>query len=238
MGFPGKLIYKAMHIKKAVKRRLNRPDWGDLRSTEPVSRVFGFDRGRPVGRYYIEKFLEENRVLITGDLLEVADDGYIRRFGTDVKSYNVLHYTSDNKIATIVGDLSDSTTLPHESIDCFLCTQTLNFIYDFKSAVRGIHHLLRNGGTALVTLAGLVQVSRYDMDKWGDYWRFNTLSAYKIFAEIFGDENVSVRSYGNLLSAVSILEGISSDELTPDELDLVDEDYQVIVAVRARKVDG
>src|SRR6185503_1474005 len=56
-------------------------DWGDLRRLRPVSRTFGYDRGLPVDRYYIESFLERNRRDIDGRTLEIGDDEYTRRFG-------------------------------------------------------------------------------------------------------------------------------------------------------------
>ena len=34
-------------------------NFGDLRRLAPVSKEFGFERGLPVDRYYIEKFLAE-----------------------------------------------------------------------------------------------------------------------------------------------------------------------------------
>jgi hypothetical protein len=74
------------------------------------------------------------------------------------------------------------------------------------------------------------------MDRWGDYWRFTSKSAENIFSEVFGRENVTVSVYGNVLSAVALLHGISTEELTPAELDIKDDNYQVTIAVVARKV--
>jgi hypothetical protein len=48
--------------------------------------------------------------------------------------------------------------------------------------------------------------------------------------------NVTVSVYGNVLSAVALLHGISTEELTPAELDIKDDNYQVTIAVVARKV--
>ena len=114
---------------------------------QPVSRLFGFDRGTPLDRYYIEKFLQEHSSCITGDVLEVADDGYTRKFGHDAVPH-VLHVDSSSRKATIMGDLSKPETLPEEIADCFICTQTFNFIYDLKRAVQGAHRLLWGGGIA------------------------------------------------------------------------------------------
>jgi len=216
--------------------RLNPARWYDLRTTQPVSTVFGLDRGTPVDRYYIEKFLSENKNLIKGNVLEIAENTYSKKFGADrVIKQEILHYANDNANATIIGDLTKPGTLPADRIDCFICTQTFNFIYDFKAAIQGAYHLLKKGGVLVATLGGISQISRYDMDRWGDFWRFTTLSAQLSFGEVFGKENVITKSYGNVLAAVSFLEGISVEELSPAELDVQDENYQLIITVIATK---
>jgi glycosyltransferase involved in cell wall biosynthesis len=47
---------------------------GDLDRLTPVSRVFGYDRGLPVDRYYIEGFLFHHANDIAGRVLEIADN--------------------------------------------------------------------------------------------------------------------------------------------------------------------
>ncbi|MDQ6672148.1 MAG: hypothetical protein M3069_15630, partial [Chloroflexota bacterium] len=75
-------------------RRLSRPAWlGTLRRTGPVSDEFGFDRGTPVDRYFIEQFLEQHRQDIRGHVLEVRDSGYTDRFGHDLTQ--TLHLIFD-----------------------------------------------------------------------------------------------------------------------------------------------
>ncbi len=214
---------------------LRKPDWHNLRRLDPISRSFGFDRGIPIDRYYIDKFLSQNVHHIKGNVLEVAENTYTMRFGKGVHKSDVLHVSKDAPNVTIVGDLCDLSTLPENAFDCFICTQTYNFIYDIQSALRGTRHLLKHGGVVLATVAGISQISRYDMDRWGDYWRFTTLSAQRIFEKEFGTANVEIDSYGNVLSAISFLEGLSSRELSANELDYRDKDYQLLVTIVARK---
>lgn len=206
-----------------------------FRSVHPKSRKFGFDRGGPINHYYIEKFIEENARYINGTVLEVAESRYGKKFGKNASKFEVLHLYDDNPKATIVADLTNINSLPENIADCFIFTQTLNFIYDFKLALRGAHRLLKPNGVLLATVSGISQISKYDMDRWGDYWRFTTLSCEKIFKEVFGEENVTVDFYGNCLSARSFLDGQSSLELTKKELDYKDSDYQVLITIRAHK---
>ena len=218
-----------------IKRRIHPVKWYNLRKLIPVSNVFGLDRGMPVDRYYIEQFLIKNKDDIKGSVLEIAESTYSRKFGNSPINYEVLDFSKNNPNATIIGDLTDINTLPEGTINCFICTQTLNFIYDFKSAIKGCYHLLRKEGVLLVTVGGISQISTYDMDRWGDYWRFTTLSALRAFTEVFGTDNVEVNSYGNVLSSIAFLEGISANELSKKELDYKDDDYQMLITVRAVK---
>ena len=222
-------------MKKIFNRVFKKINWHNLRSLKPISRVFSLDRGTPIDRVYIEDFLESNKQYIKGVLCEIADNTYSKKFSHDVSQFEILHYTNDTNKATIVGDLTNKETLPEKKIDCFILTQTLNFIYDFKSAINGIFYMLNPGGVALVTVAGICQISRYDMDRWGDYWRFTDLSIKKSFEDVFGIDNVEVDVYGNVLTAVAFLEGISAEELTKEELFYKDIDYQIIITIKAIK---
>ncbi len=222
-------------MKRFLKRILEKPNWHNLRTIDPVSTVFGYDRGTPLDRVFIEDFLNRHADYISGHVLEVGDDTYTKEFGKKVDRSDVLHLTGEDSEATIVGDLTNWESLPKEMFDCFICTETLGFIYDFRSAIRGAWHLLKPGGTMLATASGISQISKYDMDRWGDYWRFTSLSLEKSFSEVFGQENVEVDFYGNILAAVAFLHGISAEELTKKELFTKDDNYQVTIVVKAHK---
>jgi len=201
----------------------------------PVSRVFGFDRGTPVDRYYIKRFLDAERAVIHGRVMEVAESTYTTRFASGAVVPAVLQFQGEATKDRVVGDLTKPDGLPAGTMDAFICTQTLNFIYDVHSAVRGLHHTLRPGGTALVTVAGLVQVSRYDADRWGDYWRFTPDSARRAFADVFGADNVQVQVFGNSYAAACLMKGFASEECDATQLDVVDPDYPVVIGINAHK---
>lgn len=218
-------------------RIVTRPEVLKQEGVGPVSRWFALDRGTPIDRYYIEKFLLENSKYIRGRVLEVGDSTYTSRFGTDVVARDVLHVSNDHPGATITGDLSQHHTLPADAFDCFICTQTFNFIYQVKEAITGAHRLLVPGGILMATVAGISQVSRSDMMAWGDYWRFTTLSAQKSFEDVFGKGNVRVNYYGNCLAATSFLRGIACEEIPAEKLDIKDAEYPVTITILARKND-
>lgn len=220
---------------KTLLRKKTPVNFADLGSTKPISSVFGLDRGTSIDRYYIEKFLEANSRFIKDRVIEVGESLYSKRFGAGAEVFDVLHYKEGNPMATIVGDLTDIKTLPENRVDCFICTQTLNFIFDVGKAVAGAHHMLKPGGVLLATVAGICQISRYDMERWGDYWRFTSLSAKRLFEPVFKG-GVEVKSYGNVLAAIAFLQGIAVEDL-PDIslLDASDPDYQLVIAIVAKK---
>ena len=216
------------------KMRISRLKWHDLRSTQPVSRVFGTDRGTPIDRFYIEKFLSENQNFINGKVLEIAESRYSKRFGKNVTSYEVLHVEQKSN-ATIVGDLTKPETLPENLVDCFICTQVLNFIFDFHKAIQGAYHLLKPNGVVLATVGGISQLSAYDADRWGHFWSFYPQGIERAFKNIFGEQNVEVKVYGNSLSAISFIKGIAHQELTHEELNFHDPNFPVSITIVARK---
>jgi hypothetical protein len=95
--------------------------------------------------------------------------------------------------------------------------------------------MLKPCGVLLLTIPGISRISRYDMDRWGDYWRFTLASAQRLFTEVFPEDSVRIETYGNVLAATAFLHGLSVEELTEDELDDSDPDYEVTIAIRAMK---
>jgi SAM-dependent methyltransferase len=214
---------------------VGRIDFGHLRRTAPLSRSFGFDRGLPVDRHYIEQWLAKRRTDIRGRVLEIGDDSYTRRFGGNaVTDREVLHLHDGNPGATYVTDLGSGEGLPDAYFDCLVLTQTLHLVYDVPAALRTAHRVLRPGGVLLATFPGISQRSD---DEWAAYWcwAFTSLSATRLFHECFPPAGVTVESHGNVLAAVSLLEGIAADELTPAELAVKDSRYEVLITVRAVK---
>ena len=206
-------------IVKGARRALN-PIRVTLNSQEqPITRSFGLYRGTPIDRRYIEQFLKKNKDYIRGDLVEVGENRYSGRLGTNVNSISLLSANHSSTAGTISADLAVLESLPAEQFDCFICTQTLNFIFDVQSAVHGVRRILKPGGVALCTVSGASQISRYDMNRWGDYWRFTEASLTKLFEPVFGN-SFSIEGYGNLLAATSLLSGISVEDLPdPSKLD-------------------
>lgn len=218
-----------------IRRWLRRPIWlGILRRTTPISEHWGFDRGTPVDRYYIERFLEERSKDIRGRVLEVMDSRYTERFGSDVEASDVLDIDSANPRATLVADLAAAEEIPSESFDCLILTQVLQYIYEVESAIGEAHRLLRPGGVLLATVPAVSKIDR-SAGVQGDFWRFTRASCARLFGEVFGEDNITVQAHGNVLAAIGFLAGLAREDLTDKELDVQDDFFPVLVTARAVK---
>ncbi|MEX2382393.1 MAG: methyltransferase domain-containing protein [Opitutales bacterium] len=219
-----------------VRQRIPSPGrvrFGDLSRVTPISREFGFDRGLPVDRYYIEKFLVNNAGDIRGRILEIGDNEYTLRFGGNrVVVSDVLHVRSGNPKATLIGDLACGDHLPADAFDCIVLTQTLHLIYDVRAALTTCFRILKPGGVLLITTPGCSQV---ECGEWREtwYWSFTVLSLRKLIEEACFA--ASVEAYGNVLAGVALLHGLATNELSQPKLDHRDPLYPVLVTGRALK---
>ncbi|MCO6436339.1 MAG: methyltransferase domain-containing protein [Phycisphaerae bacterium] len=186
-------------------------------------------------RYYVERFLNAHAEDIRGRVLEVAENTYTRQFGGDrVTQSDVLHLTGTRQ-STIVADLTRGDGLATGAFDCIILTQTLQHIYDSRAAMQTIERILAPGGTLLVSVPGISQISRYDMQRWGDYWRFTSLALRRLLEEAFAPQQVEVQAFGNVLLATAFLQGLVVEDLPHDALGFNDPDYELIVCARASK---
>ena len=201
---------------------------------EPISRLFGFDRGKPIDRFYIEKFLSENSSLINGTVLEIGDNTYTLNYGKKVTKSEILNYQPSEN-CTIVGDLSTGKNIPNANFDCIILTQTLQFIYDINSALQNAYNALKPGGTILLTASGISQISRYDMDRWGEFWRFTDASLKKVIEENTKNALVNVNYYGNVELAKAFLDGKACEDVPANLFEYNDKDYQVLLTAKITK---
>jgi SAM-dependent methyltransferase len=201
----------------------------------PVSRTFGFDRGTPIDRAYIERFLAAHARDIHGTVLEVGEAVYTTRFGEAVTRSDVVHHTAGAPAGAIVADLMDAPQVPTGMYQCVIATQTLQHIPDAARAVATIHRILAPGGVALITVPGIGQISRFDADRWGDYWRFTSQGLRQLLASSFPAARIEIAACGSAWTAVASLQGLAAEELRAGELEWRDADYEVVITARVVK---
>ncbi len=219
-----------------VDWRRRRPlDLGVLRRTTPIDPNWGFERGTPIDRVYVEEFVASHAADIRGRVLEIAAPDYTTRFGRDVERSDILMAKEGNPQATIVGDLADAPHIPDGAFDCAIVTQTLQFVWDVRAAFATLHRILAPGGVLLATVPGITKISPPEDEEFGEWWHYTARSFGRLAEEPFGVGNVEARAYGSVLSAAGFLYGLAASDLRPEELAARDRLYEVIVAVRAVK---
>ena len=202
----------------------------------PKSRVFGLDKGKSISRYYIDSFIEQHKEDIKGDVLEVGIPTYAQRYSEKIQTLDVLHFIpEENKYATIIGDLSTGYNIPQNRYDCFILTQTIQLIFEIREALRHAYNALKPGGVLLVTCSGISQISRYDMERWGEFWRLTDLSCAFLIKAVCPDAAFTIRTYGNVAVVKGLMDGIHAERYHRNILEYTDPDYQIIIASRIRK---
>lgn len=216
---------------RCVSRGLPLPRWGNLRRVRPFSDCYGFDRGTPIDRYYLDRFLAEHRADITGDVLEVQTSDHTRRYGSNLRRTDTVDINAQFD-ATYTCDLAASQgVVPTAAYDCFLVPNTLSFLRDLDGCLRHALRVIRPGGTILATTAVLGPMDQNAKD----YWRLSADGWREVGERVWPGCDIGVRAYGNCLSATAAIMGLAVEELTPAELDVEDPKYPVLVGVRCRK---
>lgn len=194
---------------------------------QPLSRRFGQDRGRPVDRVYIERFLAAHAADIHGHGLEIYEPTYLEHFGRCTR-IDVLDADLASTRATIHGDFS---ALPAARFDVFVCTQTLQAIADPLRALRQAYDALRPGGVLLATVPGISQI--VPGEPFPEHVRYTALGLRALAGQVFADPQVE--AHGNVVAAAAFLYGMAERELDPGALHTDDPAYELVITLRAQR---
>lgn len=200
----------------------------------PVSRRFGAEMGTPIDRIYIQKFLRENEECICGDIVEIGDLRYTREYGHDIHSAYAMHVDGWGN-NTIKGNLETGEGIVEATVDCLICTQTIQHISDTTACIKNIWKMLKPSGTALITNGFLTEISLYSYKNWGEFWRFSDQGIKNWLEREFKAENISVCAYGNVKTAMAFFYGLCAEELSKEDFDINDQQYQITVCAKVIK---
>jgi SAM-dependent methyltransferase len=215
-------------------RARNPADFGTLRRAKPLSDCWGYDRGTPIDRDLIDRFLEARAGDVRGRVLEIRDDRYAKRFGRDLGPVDVLDIDASNPRATLIADLCTCDAIRDETYDCAVITQTLQYVDDVPAALAHLRRVLKVGGVLLATAPCVAGIDPGARD--ADRWRF-TPGGWRALAEAsFPDDSIEVVPLGNLVVAVGALMGLAREDLTRRELLVDDPDRPVLVGLRVRRL--
>lgn len=217
-------------LSRCVLRGLPLPNWGNLRRTSPFSENFGFDRGTPVDRFYLHRFLEANRPLITGRVLEVQVPSYTRTYGHSVTVSHTVDI--DPKFGTTYTcDLANAGQIPSNSYDCFLLPNTLQHVANLTDVLSTVLRVVKPGGVILASAPTLLPL----IPDGDDYWRLSPLGWRRTLERAWQGNQLSVDGHGNCLAAAAALYGLALEELSERELQANDPRYPVLVTIVCRK---
>lgn len=219
--------------------RVRRPRWAYLVShrTQPVSPLVGIDRGTPIDRYFIERFLERHAADFKGDVIEIKDREYTQRFGgSRVTRSEILDVNRENTMATMFDDIRTLASIPDKSVDCFIITQVLQYVDDLDAAARSIRRVLKVGGSALITVPTVGKLDGHEDKVAGHYWRLTSDSSRYIFSRTFAKDELQIESWGNARVGLSFLAGLAAEDLTQRELETHDPLYACGVCIRATRL--
>jgi SAM-dependent methyltransferase len=201
----------------------------------PASRTFGFERGLPIHRYYVQRFFETHSNQIRGRCLEFHDSGHVRTYGGGRPSrIDILDLSAENPDATIVADITKPNDIPSDTFDCIVCVHVLHLVYEADVFTRELHRLLAPGGTLFVAVPGTSMID----PNWPEYRRWTALGVRTLLGQFFRPSDIRVEPYGNSLAAAAEMRGLASDEIAPWELNVKDDLFQVEVCGLAVKCNG
>jgi SAM-dependent methyltransferase len=188
--------------------------------------------GLQVHRYYVEAFLGEFAADIHGHCLEFQDGHYATRFGgKQVTKLDILHKEAGNPRATLVADLTQPHAIPENLFECIICTHVLHVIRDVDRFVTALQRLLAPGGVLLLAVPHISPI----YPRAHELWRFTPEGLAVVLAKVFPVAQITIRSYGNSLTASGDLRGLVAHEFAKRELQYADESFAVEVCARARK---
>jgi hypothetical protein len=226
------LLGRADRSSYCIRRDCVMSAFADL-PREPLSDRYGWDRGTPVDRRYIEGFVSARRDAIHGRVLEVQDNTYTTRFGAErVGESVVVDIDTSNPSATLIADLEQVGSLPRESYDCIILTQTLHLLRRPDRCIDNCFGALRARGVLLATAPSVSRVS--PTYPHGDFWRFTPAGITEVFARHWPSD-FTVHAFGSLRTCVAFLLGEAQEDLPDAVLNYNDSRFPLTVAVEAQK---
>jgi SAM-dependent methyltransferase len=211
-------------------------DFGGLCGLSPITNDWGFARGQPIDRVYIEQFLSHHRGDIRGRVLEIGDNSYTLRFGEGRVGESITaDVNADGAKATMIADLTDAPQIADGTFDCVILTQVLELIFDVEAALRTVSRILKPGGIALITVPGISQIGTDATESAAWSWSFYPKTLRRLLVRYFDPQKLIVESYGNVKTAIGFLAGLAQEDLAPDDFQHNDSRYPLIVAARAIK---
>lgn len=203
--------------------------WGSLRrgSPFPSGRI---RRGTPVFTYYSDRFFEEHRDDIVGDVLEAGSAGLSRRLSRAIGSVEVIGTTVDDDEITIYGELDAPGLLPQAHFATAVIPGVLGSTRDLGKAIANVVTSLSPGGVLLATVPVVGPVSG-DVAR-GERWHVPPVALEQIARDALPGAEISVEPLGCMPAQVAATVGLVAEELRDAELHTDDPRHPVASGLR------
>jgi Methyltransferase domain len=204
-------------------------NFGDLKRYTPFCPNYGYSRGTPIDRYYLDRFIRDVRSQIVGTTLEIGGHPANRE---TYKLESVTEYCTmdlqQKSGAHLLGDVHSKRAFGSRSFNSVILFNVLEHCARPWIVAENIHRWLKPEGKVFCMVPNAQRIHRDPLD----CWRILP----DAFAIIFGGYSEStITSYGNLLTTIAAMSGIAAEELDEKDLAEKNNEYPVISCVVARK---
>jgi SAM-dependent methyltransferase len=203
-------------------------NWGDLRRPQPLCQFFGFMRGTPIDRYYLDQFIKSIQKEVSGITLEIGGEKtnqelYGFKLTTEYRVLDLPGWSDD-----IVGDATNPEAVSDNSFDSIIIFNVLEHCENPQAVVDNIYKWLKPGGRAFAMVPCTQRIHPTPRD----YWR-PMPDGLQVLFKAFHEKKVT--TYGNITTVIASFHGIAVEELTTAEMDFTHPDYPVVACIVAQK---
>lgn len=203
--------------------------WGDLRRLVPICPWFGFSRGTPIDRYYLEHFARDVREQVCGCVVDIGGrPAFWQKLGFARVSRRCVVDIAPQSGVDVVGNAADPLLFEADSVDGVLAFNVLEHCPVPQAVVDAVRRWLRPGGKLFCMVPSVQRVHRMP----SDYCRLLPAALEVLFRDW---STMRLHVYGNPLTSIAALMGVAAEELDVGELDALHPDYPVATCAVATK---
>ena len=232
-----KTVKKVYVSLRAILNRFLSPSKTTLRSIKKHSEKFGFDRGTPIDRYYIDHFLKNlnlennfNRSLEFGEILYSDSFKVKEKYFLSHPEYETRDIASNQ----ILFDLNSEHSYEGTKFDLILSTNVINFTKNPFVSIKHHIDMLNSRGTLVLTVSASMPISKFDAERWGDYWRFTPDGLNQLLRTLNCEYHI--KSFGSFVTSIAFLCGLSAEEIDATDLNKNDDSYPIVVMAIIKKI--